>query len=95
MPSPKPVTITSGANPTPGVAPQEFVAVGGLPAPSNAQVAAALKAKTQIAALTANSAADAAAAAGTWPTKEEYDAVVALANSLKVTLNAVIAALKA
>lgn len=56
---------------------------------------AALKAKTQIAALAANSAANAAAAAADPPTKAEFDAVVTLANALKVTVNAIITALKA
>jgi len=57
--------------------------VGG--APSTAQVSAALAAKTQIAALTANATADGSDAATTQ----------ALANSLKTSVNAIIAALKA
>lgn len=50
---------------------------------------------TQVAALTAVTAANGVAAAGATPTKAEYDAVVALANANKVAINAIIAALKA
>lgn len=31
MVAPKPITLTTGANPTPGFDPQPFVAVGGIP----------------------------------------------------------------
>lgn len=51
--------------------------------------------KTQIVALTAVSAADAAAAAGDPPTKAEFDVLVTLANANKAASNAIIAALKA
>lgn len=53
------------------------------------------KNKTEIAALTAVSAANAAAAADSTPTKAEYDVLVTLANANKVAINALIVALKA
>ena len=55
----------------------------------------AIKTKTQVAALTPVAVANAAQAAGTEPTKAEFDALVALANANKAALNAIIAALKA
>lgn len=55
----------------------------------------AIKTKTQVAALTAVTAPNAAVAAGAEPTKAEYDVLVTLANANKAALNAIIAALKA
>jgi len=43
--------------------------------------------------IAATAKADAAAAAGTAPTKAEYDAVVELVNDLKAKYNALVAAL--
>lgn len=80
---PKPVVLTSGVNPNPSLSPEPLVVVGGLPT------------KTQVAALTAVSAADAAAAAGATPTKAEFDVLVTLANANKAKINAIITALKA
>lgn len=63
--------------------------------PSSAEVAAGLKAKSQVAALSNVSAADAPVAAGDTPTKAEYDKLVTLANANKAAINAIVAALKA
>ena len=41
MPSPKPVTLTAGANPTPGVDPQPFIVIGGVPGGVTRQAAIA------------------------------------------------------
>ena len=83
MPEPRPVIITSGVNPNPSFDPEPLIAVGGLPT------------KTQVAALTPVSAADATAAAGATPTKAEFDVLVTLANANKAKINAIITALKA
>lgn len=56
---------------------------------------AGLKAKPQVSALAAVSAANATAAAGDTPTKAEFDTLVTLANANKAAINAVIEALKA
>lgn len=80
---PKPVVLTTGTNPNPTLAPEPLIVVGGLPT------------KTQVAALTAVTAADATAAAGANPTKAEFDVLVTLANANKAKINALIAALKA
>lgn len=53
--------------------------------------AAAVKLSASIDQVTA---ANAAAAAGTAPTKAEFDVVVTLANQLKTTVNAIVNALK-
>lgn len=63
--------------------------------PTSAEVSAGLKAKAQITALAAVSAANAAPAEGAEPTKAEYDVLVTLANANKATINAIISALKA
>lgn len=62
--------------------------------PSTAEVGTALKAKTQVAALAAVSAANATPSVAE-PTKAEFDVLVTLANANKVAINAIIAALKA
>lgn len=70
---PRPVVITTGTNPNPSLAPEPLIAVGGLPT------------KTQVAALTAITTANASDAATTQ----------ALVNEIKAKVNAIIAALKA
>lgn len=62
--------------------------------PTTAEVANALKAKTQISALN-GVIATATAAAGDTPTKAEFDALVTLANANKAAIGAIVAALKA
>lgn len=83
MASPRPITLTTGANPNPGLEPEPVIAVGGLPT------------KSQVTALTNVTAADAAPAADATPTKAEFDVLVTLANANKAKINAIIAALKA
>lgn len=70
---PKPVVLTTGTNPNPTLAPEPLIVVGGLPT------------KTQVAALTPVTAADAT---------DEASAII-LANANKAKINAIIAALKA
>lgn len=82
MVDPRPITLTSGTNPNPAFSPEPVIVVGGLPT------------KTQVAALTNVTTPDAVASVAV-PTKAEFDAVVALANALKVRVNQIIAALKA
>lgn len=73
MPEPRPVVITTGTNPNPAFAPEPLIAVGGLPT------------KTQVAALTNVTTADAT----------DLATAIALTNANKAKLNAIIAALKA
>lgn len=80
---PRPVVLTTGTNPNPTLAPEPLIVVGGLPT------------KTQVAGLTNVTTADATAAAGSTPTKAEFDALVTLANASKAKINQIIAALKA
>lgn len=81
--APKPITLVVGTNPNPETDPQPMIVVGGLPT------------KTQVAGLTNVTTADATAAAGSTPTKAEFDALVTLANATKAKVNQIIAALKA
>lgn len=83
MADPKPITLVSGTNPNPDLAPQPMIVVGGLPT------------KTQVAGLTNVTATDATPAAGANPTKAEFDVLVTLANANKAKINQIIAALKA
>lgn len=73
MPDPRPVILTSGTNPNPSLAPEPLIAVGGLPT------------KTQVAALTNITTADAT----------DLPTAIALANATKAKVNQIIAALKA
>lgn len=73
MPEPRPVVITTGTNPNPAFAPEPLIAVGGLPT------------KTQVAALTNVTTADAT----------DLATAIALTNANKAKINAIIAALKA
>ncbi|MDX2694956.1 hypothetical protein [Streptomyces ipomoeae] len=57
--------------------------------------AGAAREGAQTAAVTNAAAATAAAAAGATPTKAEYDALLADANALRTTLNALLAAMRA
>lgn len=80
---PRPVILTIGPNPNPNLAAEPLVVTGGIPT------------KTQVAALTAVTAPDATSAAGSTPTKAEFDVLVTLANANKAKINAIISALKA
>lgn len=62
--------------------------------PTSAEVSTALKAKAQVAALAAVTAANASPSVAE-PTKAEFDALVTLANANKAAINAIVAALKA
>lgn len=73
MADPRPVIITSGTNPNPAFDPEPLIAVGGLPT------------KTQVAALTNVTTADAT----------DLATAIALTNANKAKINAIIAALKA
>lgn len=84
MPSPKPITLTAGANPNPSLDPEPMVVVGDFPTATKAEVTA----------LTPVTAANAVASVAD-PTKAEFDALVTLANANKTKINAIIAALKA
>ena len=63
-------------------------------APTSAEVAAGLRTKSQITALAAVAAANAAPSVAQ-PTKAEFDVLVTLANANKTAINAIITALKA
>lgn len=73
MVDPRPITLTSGTNPNPAFTPEPVIVVGGLPT------------KTQVAALTNISTADAT----------DLPTAIALANATKAKVNQIIAALKA
>ena len=63
--------------------------------PTSGEVSNGLKAKAQVAALVAVTAANGVPAAGGTVTKAEFDALVTLANANKTAINAIISALKA
>lgn len=73
MVDPRPITLTSGTNPNPAFTPEPVIVVGGLPT------------KTQVAALTNITTADAT----------DLPTAIALANATKAKVNQIIAALKA